>query len=697
MFSPIKGGTVEVIQVDFWGEIIEYKCWIPPVGYGINVITGELERTDVIKRSNRKADQYFERIPLPDWWKEKRRAEERRQKSDPEYIDHDCEEYRQQEWGRRLRGFWFYNNGIPVYITGLHWFCVNWWRFQGKWLSYRNSNRRFFYVWQYCVEDPDCLGLIECTKRKEGKTARLGCIIYEYISRTNSKHGGIQSKNDVDAQEVFDKAIIQPWKQLPDFYRPVYDVSKGSSPKSELRFFKPSVRGLKALNIDDSEKELQSFIDFKPSNVDAYDGPELHVYGCDEASKLKDISIVERHSTVRFCSEVDGQFVGKHIYTSTIEEMESGGGEFLKLVQGSNPNKRNANRQTKTGLYIYMLPAYETLYYDKYGMPDEVAGRQYYMNTRESLAGDEKELQSFIRKNPFSLAEAFKIDGSGCHYNAFKLTERDSVLAAFGAKLERGNFMWENGRKNTRVVWEPNPAGRWEVSWMPEEKDRNLFEKDGTLYYPRNIAQFISGSDTYDHDDTEDSRNSKAASFVKRRMNPMGEDGTSRKYICKYNARPPLVDDMYEDLLMQSVFFGCGILCENNKPGILQHFKRRGFGPFLIQLPGYKEPGIPSTQENKREASLMVEAYIEREIHKMDFRDQIFHLLKFNIKKTTKWDLAMATLWTEYADNYRYFEVEAKEEELVEADQFMRTYGDEEPIYHSDQKAALQWESRPVR
>jgi hypothetical protein len=252
--------------------------------------------------------------------------------------------------------------------------------------------------------------------------------------------------------------------------------------------------------------------------------------------------------------------------------------------------------------------------------------------------------------------------------------------------------MWEGGKKDTKVVWAPNEGGRWEVTWLPGEEYRNLYQKDGDLFYPRNIAMFISASDTYDHDDTEDSRNSKAASLVKCRMNPLGQDANTRKYICKYNARPPLVDDMYEDLIMQSVFFGCGILCESNKPGAIRYFKRRGYEPFLIQLPGYKEPGVPSTEVNKREASMMVEAYIEQNILKMDFRDQIFHLLKFNIKKTTKWDLAMATLWTEYADNYRYFEVEAKEEELIEADQFIRGYGDDQSVYISDRKIESLWE-----
>lgn len=666
MFKRFKGGEIERI-------CDRYDCWIPPVGYGINCVTGELEQTDIIKRSLKKAEQYWERQPLPEWWSDKRKAEKRKQEYDPDYVDQDCEKYREEEWGRRLRGVWVYINGKPVYLTGLHWFYLNWWKFQGKYLDYRDPNRKFFYVWNYCEEDPNSLGLIEITKRKEGKTARAGCVLYEYISRTANKHGGIQSKTDPDAEEVFNKAVIEPWQKLPDFYRPVYDINKGDSPGESLDFFNPSLRGKQALAVN-RDGALESFIDFKPRGVDAYDGPELHRYVSDEAGKLKDVSIRERHNTVMMCSEVDGIFVGKQLYTTTVEEMMSGGGAFLELVNDSNFDERNENGRTKTGLYVYFLPAYETMYYDKYGMPDIEQGKKYFMNSRIALKNDEKNLQSFIRKNPFTLEECFSTDSDNCLYNAYKLTEREKALRFNTSVTQYGNFLWKDGIKDSEVVWEPSPTGRWEVSWLPDEKFRNLVQKEGNLFYPRNIHQFISGSDTYDHNTTEDNRNSKAASYVKRRMNPAGEDNTSRKYIVKYHARPPMAEMVYEDLIMQCFFFGCQILCESNKPGVLNYFIRRGYANFLVHIPGYKEPGIPSTADNKREASLMLESYIEQNIDKMDFIMQIVQLLKFDIKKTEKFDLVMAMLWTEYADNYRYFETEDQNDDLIEADTVMRQY-----------------------
>ena len=35
---------------------------------------------------------------------------------DSEFYDERLENYKKQEWDRRLNGFWYYNNGIPLYL-----------------------------------------------------------------------------------------------------------------------------------------------------------------------------------------------------------------------------------------------------------------------------------------------------------------------------------------------------------------------------------------------------------------------------------------------------------------------------------------------------------------------------------------------------------------------------------------------------
>lgn len=151
---------------------------------------------------------------------------------------------------------------------------------------------------------------------------------------------------------MFAKGLILPFKQLPDFFVPVYDTEKGQTPKSELRFFKQNKRG-KNQEIYDPRTELESTITFKSSDMYAYDGTKLHRYVADECGKTKDIDVFERHQVVQFCLQLDGEIIGKCLYTTTVEEMDSGGEDFQRLWEASNQDERNANGRTKSGLYRY--------------------------------------------------------------------------------------------------------------------------------------------------------------------------------------------------------------------------------------------------------------------------------------------------------------------------------------------------------
>ncbi len=81
----------------------------------------------------------------------------------------------------------------------------------------------------------------------------------------------------------------------------------------------------------------------------------------------------------------------------------------------------------------------------------------------------------------------------------------------------------------------------------------------------------VSGNDPYDHDVTVDGTKSNAASYVFRMANPI-YPRDSNMFVCEYIARPPTSYLMYEDMLKQCIFYGCQILTEDNKPGLINWF-----------------------------------------------------------------------------------------------------------------------------
>lgn len=144
-------------QLDIHGITVN----LPPTGWVYNVITSEWEKRDPVKRSMRKENQYWERPLPPDDYEAKRKREILSQKTNTDYQSSELQNYRNQEWDRRLNGFWFYNNGNATYITGLHYFYLVHWKIDVGYPDFRITDKEFFYFLEYVCQDPCSLGMIE--------------------------------------------------------------------------------------------------------------------------------------------------------------------------------------------------------------------------------------------------------------------------------------------------------------------------------------------------------------------------------------------------------------------------------------------------------------------------------------------------------------------------------------------------------
>lgn len=675
MFYPIAGGSVYGIDDNAFG--FKYLCNLPPVGYGVNSMTGELEETDILPMVDIPEENYWNRYVLPSDWKVKRKAEKARQKFDKYYFDNELEEIRSREWKRRLCGVWFHNYNPKtkqvdcLYITGTHYLYATYWKFQGKWMDFRINDMECWYVVKYIETDPNALGLNEITKRKLGKTARLGCWIYERTSRMGNSHAGLQSKTDPDAHEVFKKAIVHPWKILPDFFKPSYDTNKGDDPNDELRFFNPSRRGASA--DDEQEEALNSWIDFGASGEAVYDGPELDTYGSDESGKTKrPVSIKERQNTVRYCSEIDGEFLHrKQWYTTTVEidedkkgNLEEDNYEFQELTAMSNPLERDDNGRTMSGLYTYFLPAYKGMYFDKYGYPDEEKAKVYLLNTRRKLEqeGKTRELSSFKRKNPMTFKEAFSADGEQTLYDPEKLNgQLDDILWASKTLVEKGDLIWKDGYEVKRphptktnefiantVEWVINPNGKFEKvrGWMPKEAN-NVYERGG-VFFPNNKNSIKMACDPFKYDKTKDKRRSNCAAFAYQVSDAMFPDEVyDDMFVMRYVYRENSTRLANMDVLKMAWFCGSEVLFERNVDHWKRDFAEMQCHGFLMWLPNEQECGIMSDGRGNTIQTICnyTEAYINKFIHKVYFKELIMKetgWLGFKVEDTEKFDEPMS-------------------------------------------------------
>lgn len=643
MYYPIAKGSVEVIQ--------GYECQLPPVGYGKNRQTGELEYVGVIKVSLKQKEQKWKRIELPKDWEKKRKAEIEKQRDDPDYYDPYLEKIRIEHWRYRACGVWVTINGAATYLPPSYYVYLNWCPIDVGYPVFRDTDRRFYYVWEYCCEDPRCAGMADIERRRMGKTYKSGAILLDRTSGNKNHHGGIQSKTAADAKGVFLKTVIPFFKKWPDFFRPVFDTSKGMTPTSELRFFQTTIKGKRADQIVD-QPELESWIDWGSAENFHYDGSKLNTYVMDEFGKVIDISVWDRWQVVRWCLDQDGEWCGKALLTSTIEEMENGGEDAEKIWKGSDPDKRNDNGRTATGLYRFFLPAFETTFFDEFGMPEVERAKQHYLNERAGLAGDPRALSAIIRKNPFTIFEAFRIDGDHCLYDSMKLNEQLDWLSWKEDIIERGNFEWENGERFTKVIWSKKANGRWEMPVGFSFPDINKVIRNNNGFHPNNCVKFVCGCDPFKYDKVKDNRRSDCAAFVYKKFDVI-EDFFNEAFVCSYHYRASTTAMQYEDILKMCWYFGCQVLFESNIDNWKEYFKNPAKSTvtcegFLMKLPGETEYGLYSDGHGKTHQLIcdLTEDYIDKSIKKVFFKKLILDWLSFDIAKTLVYDAAMGSGYT---------------------------------------------------
>lgn len=105
----------------------------------------------------------------------------------------------------------------------------------------------------------------------------------------------------------------------------------------------------------------------------------------------------------------------------------------------------------------------------------------------------------------------------------------------------------------------------------------------------------------------------------------------------------------------------------------MSYFRNRGYAAFLMILPGYTEPGIPSTPQNKQMGCEFTEYDVEMRIDRYYFIDVIDDLLNLDIKKTQPFDLGMAKIWTEVACMNKMYERRPKDN-VVDVSNLFKQY-----------------------
>jgi len=453
----------------------------------------------------------------------------------PDSFKEKWEPYIDEQFERREKGYWFSNNDVPTYITGTHYMYLQWSKIDVGLPDFRESNRLFYIFWEACKADTRCYGICYLKNRRSGFSFMASGETINQATVSSDSRFGILSKSGADAKKMFTDKVVPISINYPFFFKPIQDGM--DRPKQELAYRVPASR-LTKRSIQNTDTDqvilegLDTTIDYKNTGDNSYDGEKLKLLVHDESGKWeKPNNILNNWGVTKTCLRLGSRIIGKCMMGSTSNALDKGGNNFKKLYQSSDVNKRNKNGQTKSGLYSLFIPMewnYEG-FIDKYGMPVfdtpgepledpygdpiELGVIEHWNNEADGLKGDQDGLNEHYRQFPRTTEHAFRDETQNSLYNLVKIYEQidyNEDLKHSGV-LTRGSFSWENGIKDTKVKFTPNPQGRFNISWVPSLNLQNKQYVKNGFKSPGNDHIGAFGCDSYDISGTTDGRGSKGA------------------------------------------------------------------------------------------------------------------------------------------------------------------------------------------
>jgi hypothetical protein len=608
-------------------------------------------------------EQVFTRTEIPDSFLDVEFGDD----GMPQYSEGQ-EEFIAQEFDRILNGYHFMCNGRAVYVTGLHYFYLNFWVLEdGHRPDYRDCDRRWFYYQKVCEDDPKCFGIIRIKKRREGASSQAAAaIVYKAITTEKANCGIVSKTGTPDARDVFQKMVVRGFRSLPIFLKP---RTEDDNPKTQLVLSSPKDRRKKKDkhkgDIYDNDRGLESVIDYRNTALNSYDSGRVTIILIDEGGKFpKDVPISQYWGIVKKTLQRGAIRVGFALMPSTVNDANNGGDEF-KLLWDSSDNIAG----TSTGLYRYFCPAYDgyegfigrygesiiekptkeqkDFIKDRWGMDIDMGAKEF-LEAERSKHVDPMQLSEEIRMNPFSEDEAFLINSKRCYFNSHNIYEQMDFITEKKIPIRRVSLVW---RDSKTVDWVDSKDGDWHVYEFP--KIPCMSSEIHGLRTPSNTELYSMGIDPF-RSSVISGKGSMGAAYIFKKLD-MSDPNNSGMPVAEYVGRPRLKSLFHDEMLKAAILWGCQASYENDVgDDFVDYFRDKGMIKYLSKTP---DAAIDPQKRKRSKSSYGVASrdpfamarqlevcisYVELHSEKVYFYDLLKELLTYDHENRTKFDRTVA-------------------------------------------------------
>lgn len=601
-----------------------------------------------------------------------------------------------EEWRKRFDGEWYWINDMPIFITGYHYFMLNYWHIQKRLMpDFRENNWALWHLIGHLRGRPDCFGLLIMKGRRKTVTTMVNCYTFDECTRYESQRAGMINKTKTDAYKNNLSRINLAMNLMPPFFNP---IRRQNYPKENIEFMPPDEKtSAKQLREGIVRKEvgevLHSTIMLGPTVSTAFDGDELTVFAADEPGKWKDQDPNDVWDVHKLALMDGGNKAGFGFMYSSVEEITEAqlakighlwdsakpepGGEFISenwLARYAEPFHLGYDGKFKG------MPCIDPFGFSRHELAIE---RRQRILAPLIKAKKSRAIANMKRKMPMDIDEMLSPSADKCSFNIEYLTAWHKILTnriienpSLGPV--RGTFNGHPSTGDCRFMPRPDidsndfdhPEAQVYISSMPTQDERNNWRKTPTgIRLPGNPHLYSIGVDTFDHEidpKTYGGRLSDGAFSVKRLFNltadhalldpetglPPNEPGSkgylgegmwSNRVVCRYSFRDADPDAFAEKVFQAAVFYGAVVHVESTKPGRIRAYaKQHGLEGYLYFANPTAEAGWSGADKVQSAyfdlLSILVENYVRAQTDPAVLQT----LMKMERKNMKKHDLGVA-------------------------------------------------------